>query len=365
MIDPSFWKGKRVFLTGHTGFKGSWMSLLLHNYGAEVHGYALPPITNPNLFELASVGKILSSNYLADITDQDNLLEAIKKVQPEIVIHMAAQPLVRYSYQDPASTFNTNVMGTLYLFEAVRKVNSVRVILNVTSDKCYENKEWIWGYRETDPMGGYDPYSCSKGCSELLTSAYRRSFFNLDNIDKHSVAIISARAGNVIGGGDWSEDRLVPDIYRALMKKEVVKIRSPNSIRPWQHVLEPLTGYLMLAQKAYTEPFAYSGGWNFGPNEEDIKSVSWVANKLVSKWDSSLTWEDISDKNKESVHEAKTLKLDINKAKTSLGWEPTMGLELALDLTHDWNKSFYSNENMRNVTYIQIDKYFGLKYRVN
>ncbi len=279
-VSPAFWKGKRVLVTGHTGFKGSWLSLWLQSMDAQVVGYALAPPTNPSLFEVAEVAKGMTS-IIGDIRDLEHLRRVFAEHKPEIVIHMAAQPLVRYSYIEPVETYSTNVMGTVNLLEAVRSTGSVKAVVNVTSDKCYENREWVWGYRENEAMGGYDPYSNSKGCAELVTSAYRNSYFHPEKYGTHGVAIASGRAGNVIGGGDWAGDRLIPDIVRAIMQGKPVNIRSPHAIRPWQHVLEPLSGYLVLAQKLYEEGAAYAEGWNFGPNDEDAKPVQWIVEKLT------------------------------------------------------------------------------------
>ena len=271
-MNPSFWRSKKVFFSGHTGFKGSWLCLWLQQLGAEVTGYALAPPTSPSLFEVAHVAQGMKS-LCGDIRDGAALAKAMREAVPDIVIHMAAQPLVRRSYLDPVETYSANVMGTVHLLEAVRQTQSVRAVVNVTSDKCYENKEWVWGYRESDPMGGFDPYSNSKGCAELVTAAYRNSFFNPAKYSEHHVALASVRAGNVIGGGDWAEDRLIPDILAAFEKSQPVVIRNPHAIRPWQHVLEPLAGYLQLAQKLYEDGATYAEGWNFGPNDEDAQPV--------------------------------------------------------------------------------------------
>ena len=272
-MNPAFWKGKRILLTGHTGFKGSWLSLWLQSMGAPVVGYALAPPTNPSLFEVAEVGRGMTS-VIGDIRDLEHLCAVFAEHKPEIVIHMAAQPLVRYSYIEPVETYSTNVMGTVNLLEAVRGTDSVKAVVNVTSDKCYENREWVWNYRENEAMGGYDPYSNSKGCAELVTAAYRNSYFHSEKYKEHGVALASGRAGNVIGGGDWAGDRLIPDIMRAITQNLAVNIRNPHAIRPWQHVLEPLSGYLMLAQKLYEEGAAYAEGWNFGPSDEDAQACA-------------------------------------------------------------------------------------------
>jgi len=326
MVDSSFWAGKVVLLTGHTGFKGSWLSLWLQSMGARVIGYALVPPTNPSLFEVAEVGKEMIS-IIGDIRDFDKLKATFSEHKPEIIIHMAAQPLVRYSYANPIETYSTNVMGTVHLLEAARLGNSVRAIVNVTTDKCYENREWAWGYRENEPMGGFDPYSNSKGCSELVTAAYRNSYFHPEKYKEHGVALASGRAGNVIGGGDWAEDRLIPDIMRAITKGEPVNIRNPYAIRPWQHVLEPLSGYLVLAKKLYEEGSSYAESWNFGPNDEDAKPVQWIVDRLTNAWGEDASWVlDSGD----HPHEAHYLKLDCSKAKTRLDWHPKWHLEEAL-----------------------------------
>lgn len=348
VIDAVFWKGKKVFLTGHTGFKGSWLSLWLQSMGAELHGYALTPPTNPSLFEEANVADGMVST-IGDVRNYRSLFDALKKSQAEIVIHMAAQPLVRRSYEQPVETYATNVMGTVHLLEGIRQAGSVRAIVNVTTDKCYENKEWVWGYREDEPMGGYDPYSNSKGCSELVTGAYRRSFFQTTN-----TALASARAGNVIGGGDWALDRLVPDILRAFERKEPVVIRNPYATRPWQHVLEPLSGYLTLAQKLYEEGQSYAEGWNFGPKEDDAKPVQWIVEKLVHDWGAGASWQlDCGD----HPHEAHCLKLDISKVKSRLDWHPRWSLATALEKITTWHQMWCAHENVQAICLRQIEQY--------
>jgi len=287
VINPVFWKSKKVLITGHTGFKGSWLALWLQNLGANVTGYSLQPPTNPNLFEIAHVADKMNS-IIGDVRDLKHLISCFAENRPEIIIHMAAQSLVRTSYDDPVETYSTNVMGTVNVLEAVRHTDSVKVIIIVTSDKCYENKEWLWGYRENEPMGGHDPYSNSKGCAELVTSAYRNSYFHV----KSSVAVASTRAGNVIGGGDWAQDRLIPDIVNAFMEKRPVMIRNPNAIRPWQHVLEPLHGYLMLAERLWDKGHTFAEGWNFGPNEQDAKPVSYVVERLAQLWGKDASWNN-------------------------------------------------------------------------
>lgn len=353
MIDKSFWKNKKVFVTGHTGFKGSWLSLWLYYMGAEVTGYALNPPTKPSLFDLCDLNNCVQS-VIADVRDGQLLNEAMLFAKPEIVIHMAAQPLVRESYKDPVGTYATNVMGTVNLFEAVRKCNSVRAVVNVTTDKCYENKEWVWGYRENEKMGGYDPYSNSKACSELVTSSYRNSFFNPKDYHIHGIAVASARAGNVIGGGDWADDRLVPDCVRALLKGEKIYLRFPNSIRPWQHVLEPLSGYLILAQKLYQEGTRYADGWNFGPEDKDAKPVEWIVKKLCNKWGKNATYD--IDQN-EHPHEANYLKLDCSKAKSELAWFPRWDLEQAIDAVIEWTKAYNEKKDIKEICLKQIQDY--------
>lgn len=351
----NIYKDCKVLVTGHTGFKGSWLCLLLHKLGADVYGYALEPPTNPSLFVEAKIEELITST-IGDIRDYNLLLKTLKQVQPEIIIHMAAQALVRESYKNPRETYETNVMGTVNLFEAARQVGSVKAILNVTTDKCYENKEWHWGYRENEPMGGYDPYSNSKGCSELVTASFRNSFFNPKEYKTHGVAVASARAGNVIGGGDWADDRLIPDFIRAIMRGEKVKIRSPYAIRPWQHVLEPLSGYLALCEKLYTFGPAFAEAWNFGPEDKDAQNVEWITNTICELWKEGASFE--IDTNPQP-HEANYLKLDCSKAKAELGWVPKWSIESTLKSIVDWNKSFLNKEDIRQVTENQIEHYFA------
>jgi len=351
MIHPDFWKGKRVFLTGHTGFKGAWLSIWLSELGAELTGYALDPPTSPSMFELAGLAKRMR-NIIGDIRDLNFLEKALQEAQPEVVIHMAAQPIVRLSYEQPLLTYETNVMGTAHLLDAIRRCSSVRSVVIITTDKCYDNKEWLWGYREIDTLGGYDPYSSSKACAELVVAAYRNSFFNLKEYGRtHTVAIATARAGNVIGGGDWAKDRLVPDIVKAISEGRKVLIRNPDAIRPWQHVLEPLSGYLMLAEKLYTKGTEYAEAWNFGPYDADAKPVRWIVEKLCSMWPDSPGFEiDTAPK----PHEASYLKLDCSKAINRLGWKPTWNLEIALRKIMDWNLEFLHGENIYEVSTQQI-----------
>lgn len=353
-MNKTFWQGKRVLITGHTGFKGSWLSLWLQSLGAEVTGYALNPPTNPSLFEVAKVADGMHS-IIGDIRDFDGLQKALQDARPEVVIHMAAQPLVRYSYAHPVETYATNVMGSVNLLEAVRNTTSVKAVVNVTSDKCYENKEWIWGYREDDPMGGYDPYSNSKGCAELVTAAYRSSFFNEDDYAKHGVAVASARAGNVIGGGDWACDRLIPDFMRAIVAGEKVVIRSPNAIRPWQHVLEPLSGYLLLAEKLYTHGVDYAHAWNFGPNDVDAKTVQWLISELVSSWGGNVSFQ--VEASAAYLHEAHFLRLDSSKARMQLGWRSRWDAKQTIERIVMWHKAHLANDAMHAYCLGEIKQY--------
>lgn len=348
-MNIDFWKNKRVFITGHTGFKGSWLTLWLNQMGAVVKGYALAPNTEHSLFEIAGI-KELINHQVGDVRDLKKLKKSLLEFSPEIVIHLAAQPLVRRSYLDPVYTYETNVMGTVYLLEASRACGSLKAIVNVTSDKCYENNEWLWGYREFEPMGGHDPYSNSKGCSELVTSAFRRSFFGSGS----SILLASARAGNVIGGGDWSEDRLVSDALRAFEKKVPLVVRNPSAIRPWQHVLEPISGYLTLAEKLYVSKSEYAEGWNFGPKDEDSRSVSDILDFLVDHWPEKVSW--IQD-SKEQPHEAQLLKLDISKAKSRLRWQPRWELDKTLQSIIDWHQYWLEGADMRTITLSQINDY--------
>ena len=350
-MNPAFWSGKKVFVTGHTGFKGSWLWLQL--LGAKVTGYALQPPTKPSLFEVAQVAQGMTS-IIGDIRDCDTLANAMRQAAPDIVIHMAAQPLVRRSYVDPVETYSTNVMGTVHLLEAVRQTPSVRAVVNVTTDKCYENKEWVWGYRENEPMGGFDPYSSSKGCAELVTAAYRNSFFNTSKHNEHHVALATARAGNVIGGGDWAEDRLIPDILRAIQNGQSVNIRNPHATRPWQHVLEPLSGYLALAEKLYTHGPAFAEAFNFGPAEEDTKPVQWIVEQLTQNWGEGAAWHIDAGTH---LHEAHYLKLDCSKALALLSWSHRWNLGQALQAIIDWHKAHQSGQDLRVLCIKQIHNY--------
>ncbi len=352
-VNATFWRDKNVFLTGHTGFKGGWLSLWLQQMGANVTGYALQPPTNPSLFEIAQVSKGMTS-IIGDIRDAGALLHAMQAASPDVVIHMAAQPLVRYSYIDPVETYSSNVMGTVHLLEAVRKTPSVRAVINVTSDKCYENKEWVWGYRENEPMGGYDPYSSSKGCAELVAAAYRSSYFGAKDFARHRTGLATVRAGNVIGGGDWAGDRLIPDMIRAFGAGEPVVIRSPHAIRPWQHVLEPLRGYLLLAERLVQEGPAFAEGWNFGPAEDDAKPVQWIVERLAELWGEGAAWRLDGGQH---PHEASYLKLDCAKARARLGWHPRWDLATALERIVAWYRAFKRGEDMRALTLQQIATY--------
>jgi CDP-glucose 4,6-dehydratase len=354
-VDSAFWKNKKVFLTGHTGFKGSWLSIWLASMGAKVTGYALAPNTTPNLFDVLAIDSLIEKSHITDIRDLTSLQKAISEAKPDVVIHMAAQPLVRYSYANPVETYATNVMGTVHLLESTRTVDSVHATVVVTTDKCYDNKEWVWGYRENEPMGGFDPYSNSKGCAELVTSAYRQSYFSSSN-SMNKVA--SARAGNVIGGGDWSEDRLIPDAIKAFEANLSLMIRNPLATRPWQHVLEPLSGYLILAQALYEQGSAFASAWNFGPHDEDNRSVQEVVELVISQWGDSAGWKK---EGSEQPHEANLLKLDCSKAHAQLGWAPKWDLETATQKIVEWQKAFQAKESMQEVSLAQINQYMNAK----
>jgi len=348
-----FYPGKKVFITGHTGFKGAWLCLWLNILGAEVTGYALDPPTVPSLFELCRIDRFVKS-IIADVRDGEALKGAMLAACPEIVIHMAAQPIVRDSYKNPVETYAINLMGTVHLLEAVRNSSTVKSVINVTTDKCYDNREWAWGYRENEPLGGYDPYSNSKACSELVTSAYRSSFFNSKDFHRHGVGLASARAGNVIGGGDWAQDRLVPDCIRSLLKREKIIIRNPHAIRPWQHVLEPLSGYLELARRLDEDGRRYGEAWNFGPGDEDAKPVEWLVQKICAKWGENAGYE--IDR-REQPHEVNYLKLDCSKARWLLGWRPKLNLDQAIDRVIEWINVYKEKGDLRAVCEKQIEDY--------
>lgn len=352
-IFDGFYKGKRVLVTGHTGFKGSWLSIWLNELGADVVGVGLDPYSDKDNFVLSGIGSKIKADIRADIRDGERMKEIFAEYKPEIVFHLAAQPLVRLSYDIPVDTYQTNVMGTINILEAIRATDSMKVGVMITTDKCYENKEQIWGYRENEPMGGYDPYSSSKGATEIAIASWRRSFFNPEDYEKHGKSIASVRAGNVIGGGDWALDRIIPDCIRALEAGKPIDIRSPKAIRPWQHVLEPLGGYMLLARKMWESPTEYCEGWNFGPRAESISTVWEVASKVVENYGSGEL-RDISDP--DALHEAKLLMLDISKAKFRLGWEPRMDIDQTIAMTADWYRR-YRNENPYELCVRQIKQY--------
>lgn len=352
--------GRRVLVTGHTGFKGSWLTLWLNAMGAEVHGYALAPSTSPSMFEAADIQSKMASNNIADIRDHQALLGVVREIEPEVIFHLAAQPLVRHSYREPRETYDTNVMGTVNLLEAVRDVASVRVCQVITSDKCYENREWVYAYRENDPMGGYDPYSNSKGCSELVVSSYRDSFFS-NTGEPNRVSLSSTRAGNVIGGGDWSEDRIIPDCVKALSSGKVIEIRNPHAIRPWQHVLEPLSGYLWLAANQWIKPEQLNQGWNFGPTSAGNVDVSQIVSMVTGVWGKG-EWNE-ADVYKDTLHEARFLKLDITKATSLLGWSPVYTVSEAITETVNWYRNYYGcAHSVGAFTMSQIEKYAVCAY---
>jgi len=351
-----FWKGRNVLVTGHTGFKGSWLCLWLDALGAKVTGLALDPPTQPNLFQQASIASTIHS-VLVDVRDFPRLKTAVAECRPEVVIHMAAQSVVRRGYEDPIETYSSNVMGTVHLFEALRQLKHPCVAVNVTSDKCYENREFLWGYRENEPMGGHDPYSNSKGCAELVTSAFRDSFFPPASLEQHGVALASARAGNAVGGGDWTSDQLIPDLMRAFLAGRPCEIRNPCAIRPWQFVLEPLHGYLMLAERLSQDAPKFASGWNFGPADSDARPVSWMADKLARSWGDNASW-----RRNEAVHphEAHFLKLDTSKAKAWLNWHPVLPLNQALEWIVEWYRGFQTGVDLRRLTCAQIERYEAL-----
>ena len=350
-FNTRFWNGKTVFLTGHTGFKGSWLALWLLKLGARVHGYSLSPPTVPNMFDVIDIKSSLSSHTISDIRDLDSLRSAVSKAEPDILIHMAAQPIVRDSYRMPVETYATNVMGTINVLEAARAIDCVKSVVCVTTDKCYENKEWFWGYRENEPLGGYDPYSSSRACAEIAVSSWRRSFFG--DGGRHQAAVATARAGNVIGGGDWAKDRLVPDCIKAIIRGEKIIVRSPYSIRPWQHVLDPLSGYLVLARKLYEDGYKYAEAWNFGPNSDDERPVEYVVSEICKAYGGSAGFEIVQ--NPDQPHEAAYLKLDCSKSRAMLGWEPKWNLNKAVEKTVEWVKAWRNNADMRKFSESQIE----------
>jgi CDP-glucose 4,6-dehydratase len=352
------WHGKKVFLTGHTGFKGGWLALWLARLGAEVRGYSLDPAIDPNLFTVARVGAI-ADDIRGDIRDGVALESAMQSFAPEVVFHLAAQPLVRLSYDDPILTYETNVIGTARVLDAIRRTATVRAVVVITTDKCYENKEWTWGYRESDPLGGYDPYSSSKACAELVAAAYRQSFFPVAKLAEHGVALATARAGNVIGGGDWSADRLLPDLVRGFLAGEPVRIRCPQAIRPWQHVLEPLHGYIRLAEQLLTHDPKFATAYNFGPSDDDARPVAWIADKMTGFWGDGAKWV-LDDFAAASVHEAGFLKLDASRARADLGWTPHLRLETALEWVVKWTRAWQAGADMHAFTLAQIEAYESL-----
>jgi CDP-glucose 4,6-dehydratase len=353
---PFSWRNKRVFLTGHTGFKGGWLALWLASKGAIVRGYALDPCTTPSLFATARIGSAIE-DIRGDIRNPAALEPTLQSFAPEVVFHLAAQPLVRFSYEDPILTYETNVIGTARVLDAIRRTPSVRAVVSVTTDKCYENKEWVWGYRETDPLGGYDPYSSSKACAEIVSAAYRQSYFPVGKLAEHKVAIATARAGNVIGGGDWSSDRLIPDLIRGFLSGEPVRIRRPRSIRPWQHVLEPLHGYIRLAEQLLTHDPKFATAYNFGPHDSDAQPVSWIVDHMTSFWGDGASWVLDADP---GVHEAGYLKLDASRAKSDLNWTPRLNLETALEWLVQWYRAWQSGADMKAFTLAQIAAYEAL-----
>jgi CDP-glucose 4,6-dehydratase len=352
-VSPEFWKNKRVFLTGHNGFKGSWLSLWLQEMGAIVKGFSLEPCTIPNLYEVARVAEGMESE-IGDIRNLEAVTQSMTAFDPDILIHMAAQPLVRLSYAEPVATYATNVMGTIHVLEAARQCRSLKSIVAITTDKCYENKEWPWGYRENEAMGGHDPYSSSKGCCELLIASYRNSFFQTSD----TPSLASVRAGNVIGGGDWSDDRLIPDILRAFEKGESVIVRNPLSTRPWQHVLEPLAGYLVLAEELFNHGNQFAEGWNFGPKDEDCQSVEWILTNMIKSWGEGASWELDENNN---PHEAGFLKLDCSKASKELNWVPKWNLAFTLQSIVTWHKAWMNGIDMKKQCLKEIELYFKIK----
>jgi CDP-glucose 4,6-dehydratase len=356
-MTQGFWRGRRIFLTGHTGFKGAWLALWLHSLGARVRGYSIDVPTTPSFFEAARVGETLE-HRIGDVRELAAVEAAMKDFRPDFVFHLAAQSLVRHSYDHPVDTYATNVMGTIHVLQAVRGTPSVRGVVIVTSDKCYANRETLRGYVESDPMGGHDPYSNSKGCAELVTAAYRDSFFTFSDRTGATAAVASARAGNVIGGGDWSCDRLIPDVYRAAAQNQPVRIRNPKAIRPWQHVLEPLAGYLLLAKRLSEDGARFAEGWNFGPPQNDTRPVAEIMDKVVALWGAGLRWELDQGAH---PHEATLLSLDCAKARSQLSWRPRLSLETALDWTVRWYKAFLAGGDMRRLSADQLSEYQSME----
>lgn len=354
--DPNIWHGRRVLITGHTGFKGGWLALWMQSLGAIVQGYALDPATNPSMFGVARIGALIE-DVRGDIRDGAAVDRAMREFAPEVVFHMAAQPLVRLSYADPITTYETNVLGTARVLDALRRTPSVRAVVSITTDKCYENREWVWGYRETDPLGGYDPYSSSKACAEIVSAAYRQSYFHPSRLSEHGVGIATARAGNVIGGGDWSADRLIPDLVRGFLSGEPVRIRRPKAIRPWQHVLEPLHGYIRLAEKLLSQDPRFATAYNFGPSDDDAQPVAWIAEHMTSFWGNGASW--ILDPDP-GVHEAGYLKLDASKARADLQWQPHLRLETALEWLVAWYRAWQTGKDLQAFTLDQISQYSAL-----
>jgi len=352
-MQAEFWRGKRVLITGHTGFKGGWLTLWLNRLGSVLSGYSLAPPTVPSLFDVAGVGACIESQT-GDIADFDRLLNCVARVQPDVIFHMAAQSLVRASYQDPVGTFRTNVLGTVHVIEAARQVGSAKCIVNITSDKCYENRETSTPYRETDPMGGHDPYSSSKGCAELVAASYRRSFFEPKGAERPSMGLATVRAGNVIGGGDWGTDRLVPDCMRALLAGRKALIRNPTAIRPWQHVLEPLSGYLLLAERLWERPADFAGAYNFGPCDQGMQPVGWIVERMCALWSAEAGYEI---QQQAGPHEAHSLRLDSTLAREKLGWKSRLQIEDALDMTVDWFRAYQAGNAMREFSNRQIETY--------
>lgn len=354
MVDGRFWRGRRVLITGHTGFKGSWLTIWLNELGAETYGYALTPSGEHSIFRDAGIAETMRHSIYGSVLDAENVLRTLNDTRPEIVFHLAAQPLVRASYENPIETFATNVLGTAHVLEAIRKCRSTKAFVNITTDKVYENQEWIYGYREVDRLGGFDPYSSSKACSELVTAAYRNSYFNEQSYDNHLVSVATARSGNVIGGGDWAQDRLVPDVMRAFATSHAISLRYPNSTRPWQHVLEPLSGYLLLAESLCTVGPSFSGAWNFGPRSEDVASVGEVANRLAALWGSRVSIEiDQAD----HPHETRFLSLDSSKARMHLGWVPHWDLQTSLEKAVEWYRGFFEGQDLLSLCRSQINSF--------